>query len=133
MYYNVERANRELKEISKAFRRAAEVEAVTPITAGQQNSEAKPNPEHEELAAALCLECRTGDGKHKCKGFTPIPRYNLEGDFIELYWEDANTYGEAQDNNFSLMRAMDDHRIVGVKVYGIKRLTEVSAQLLNEV
>ena len=63
----------------------------------------------------------------KCKGFNPLPRYNIDGDFIEWYWEDVSCYAESIHAIIngeekwvgSVMKAMNDNRPVGVKIYNI--------------
>ena len=58
--------------------------------------------------------------EHPYQGFKSIPRFSIEGDFIEYYIEDVDCYAKQIGTYCALMLAMDDHRVVGVKLYGIK-------------
>lgn len=61
---------------------------------------------------------------HKYKGFKPVPHYNRDGKNIELYWEDKDCYADPLNSQVTLMKAMDDHRVVGVKIYSIPSLVK---------
>lgn len=61
---------------------------------------------------------------HPCKGFKPVPMYSSEGDFLTLYFEDALCHTTLLPGTeiVEVERAMDDNRIVGVKLYGVSKL-----------
>ena len=67
---------------------------------------------------------------HPCQGFTAKPRYNRLGNFVELYWEDADCFADPQEHGFHLMRAMDDRRVVGVKIHGVSTMVEAGLSAL---
>lgn len=61
------------------------------------------------------------------KGKTPgpfriMPCYFIDGDFLTVYFEDADCYTEDLEPGVAIARAMDGNRIVGVKVYGVSDL-----------
>lgn len=60
---------------------------------------------------------------HPCKGFRPKLIYHELGDFLEYYWENADCYAEGTPFvGLVTMRAMNDQRVVGFKVFGAKEL-----------
>ena len=54
--------------------------------------------------------------------FEPRPFYVPCGDHIEVYTEDAESYAEWVSPYLTVMRAFDDHRVVGVKIRNVRRL-----------
>lgn len=55
--------------------------------------------------------------EHPCQGFKAVPHYNKIGNFIELYWEDVDCYSETLNGQVTLIKATNDSRVVGVKIY----------------
>ncbi len=54
-----------------------------------------------------------------------IPFYNIDGNCIEVYWDNDSAYGETV-GNVTLMRAQNDKRVVGVVIHRVSRLLEAS-------
>ena len=57
--------------------------------------------------------------------FVPRVLHNRVGDFLELYWENVRAYCDPLDKAacFDLLRAVEDKRVVGVKVYGVSKFS----------
>lgn len=55
---------------------------------------------------------------------SPGGYYCKEGDSIFYHDEDVPSYAQWADDLLTLYRAMDNHRIVGLQIKGIKRLVE---------
>lgn len=56
------------------------------------------------------------------KGFRPVPVYSVEGDQLTAYFEGVDCYAENLTPDIVVERAMDDGRIVGVKIRGVREL-----------
>lgn len=55
--------------------------------------------------------------------FQPNAWFNEDGDFLEVDWDDSRSYGEQTKNGrMTIMRSIETEEIVGVKVYGIRKL-----------
>lgn len=64
---------------------------------------------------------------HKYIGpFKPGPRYNIDRDFIEIYWFEEEGYTKRMTPEFDLIRAIKGDQIIGCKIYGIKNLIKES-------
>lgn len=63
------------------------------------------------------------EGKPR-KPFTPYVRYVPEVDCFQIYWEDAPHYcsSDPEIKDFELLRAFYDDRVVGLNLFGGKRL-----------
>lgn len=59
------------------------------------------------------------------EAFKPFAFYNVHGDMIEVYWENVSGYGEWLNSTITLMKARDDHRVIGVVIEGVSRLEKV--------
>lgn len=66
--------------------------------------------------------------QHRCEpnpSWQPCAFYIPDGDQLEVYWNSAEAYGEETSNHkMCLQRSMKTKEIVGVKVYGIRKLVE---------
>ncbi len=51
--------------------------------------------------------------------FQARPFYSRLGDFLSVYFEDADCYAETVNDGLVVYRAMDDKRVVGCKVIGV--------------
>lgn len=51
--------------------------------------------------------------------FQPYIIYNRDGDQLEIYWENVSYYGDSEHwrRGFTLMRAQNDDRIVGMIIF----------------
>jgi hypothetical protein len=54
--------------------------------------------------------------------FKPAAHYSHNGDMLEVYFEDVPAYSENLTPDIVLIRADDDRRVVGVKVFGVANL-----------
>ena len=85
--------------------------------------------EHEACTCKTLMEKIT---KHPaCKYFHPGAFYNQAGDQLEVFWSNESCFGEEQKgkhgySTMCLMRSQEvaDADVVGVTVYGIKKLLE---------
>src|SRR5438874_11114622 len=57
-------------------------------------------------------------------GFVCLTQYFADGDFASLFLEDVPYFAERVDELLTLYRAMDDHRFVGCKIKGVRRIME---------
>jgi hypothetical protein len=69
---------------------------------------------------------------HPPKGFKPVPFYSAGGDFLILYFEDAPCYTEGLSERAEVMRAFDDNRVVGVKLYRVPELIAAARERQRE-
>lgn len=60
----------------------------------------------------------------KWPNFKPYFYYHTELDTLECFWENAQDYGDWLNPWLTLMRAVDDNRIVGCKIGGIRQLMD---------
>lgn len=51
--------------------------------------------------------------------FRAKPFYCLHDDRLEIWWEDVPYFVERVNESLSVVRANDDRRAIGVKVYGV--------------
>jgi hypothetical protein len=66
--------------------------------------------------------------------FRPCAFYNGIGDFIEAYTEDADAFAVPVPNsNITLMHAMSDNRIVGFKIYRVKKLLQPKGETMSKL
>jgi hypothetical protein len=87
----------------------------------------KPRRIYEEPAESVEYielgELRQWIDDHPPGEFKPTPFYNRDGDMIEVYFEDADAYGDVTfSKEFVVMRAQGDGRIVGIKIHRVKAL-----------
>ncbi len=57
--------------------------------------------------------------------FKPVPFYSQVGDMLEVYWDEGKPnggYAERVNDQLTVIRAFDDDRPIGVKVYGVLEL-----------
>lgn len=50
----------------------------------------------------------------------PFPRYSAAGDMLEVHFEDVPAFADQIAPTITLLRAMSDKRVVGVKVFDVK-------------
>lgn len=64
---------------------------------------------------------------HPFKGpFRPHIFYHREGDVLNVYWEDARCHADKGGDGFEFYRADDDGRVVGVRLWGVRRRLDTS-------
>lgn len=54
--------------------------------------------------------------------FRPSPFYSEAGDFLTVYFENVEGYADPLTGEITLIRDMQDNRIVGVKIYGVRKV-----------
>ena len=67
------------------------------------------------------------EGIKECEGkdFIPaIPFYCIDMDFILLHFEDTPNYAKWINHDVTHVLADDDNRIMGVEIFGVKKLIE---------
>jgi len=58
--------------------------------------------------------------------FTPNAFYNIDGNQLEVFWEDEQDWTEEIKNcGLALHRSQEDNRVIGVTIYGIQRVMSV--------
>jgi hypothetical protein len=59
----------------------------------------------------------------KQEPFQPNAWFNEDGDLLEAYWDESRAYGvQTKNGRMTIMRSVETEEIVGVKVYGIRKL-----------
>lgn len=58
-----------------------------------------------------------------CRAFRVSPFYSQDGDFLIVFFDDEDCYTKALTPEVEIYRANSDDRIVGTKIYGLRRLT----------
>jgi len=62
---------------------------------------------------------------HPPKGeFKPCAFYNMDGNQLEVFWDNAPDFGEPR-NGMCLHRSEEDGRVVGVTIYGIQKIMSI--------
>jgi hypothetical protein len=56
------------------------------------------------------------------KKFGPRPYYSPEGDFIAVFFEDEDHYAVSGSDPLTLYVSTNDHRVVGCKINGVRRI-----------
>lgn len=54
--------------------------------------------------------------------FKPCFYYHHDGDFIDVWLSEEPSWSEQLDNNMVIMRKLNSEKVVGIKLYGIKKL-----------
>lgn len=58
--------------------------------------------------------------------FKPYAFYNIDGNQLEVFWEDEQDYGQETKNHaMCIHRSQEDHRVVGVTIYGIQQVMSI--------
>jgi hypothetical protein len=59
--------------------------------------------------------------KYKNVKFKPGFFYNKPGDIVEVYLENVSYYAQWINHDVTVYKAMDDDRIIGLSVHGVKK------------
>lgn len=68
--------------------------------------------------------------------FQPSIYYNKDGDEFEIYWKSDSSYAKEVKGNgkniFALHHSVETDEVVGITVYGIKRILKKESMLTDE-
>jgi hypothetical protein len=57
--------------------------------------------------------------------FKPHAYYNVDGNQLEVCWSDEQDYTQSIEGGMCLHRSQEDHKVVGVTIYGIQRVMSI--------
>ena len=80
----------------------------------EAHEKAQEGPIYEDLSEYLIANPPSGE-------FSPCAFFNIDGNQLEVYWENQPSYGKTIEG-MCLHHGMDDDKIVGVTLYNIKKI-----------
>lgn len=60
--------------------------------------------------------------KHSSKGFSPVPQYFHDGDFISVYFKEDEAHSNRINEWLTIYHSIETNEIVGCKIKGVRRM-----------
>jgi hypothetical protein len=70
---------------------------------------------------------------HKCEGFSAVPHYFAEGDYVTFYFRDERCYERRVDDLLTVYLSMATNDLMGCKIKSVKHLLETAGNLFVSI